>query len=581
MLAADTQAKMYNRLTPLYRDIGAAQVTASTDGTGYFKSAALLKVDDPSLITDDTITGTANGTAVSVRIRRDNYGVPHIFSDTDAGVTFGAGYVTAADRSLLLNQARYNGIASLADLPGVSGINLVLGLYDYQPSKSVTAAVTKQQTDALNAAGAQGKQVLRDIDIYLAGINKWYTANQPSAKPFTRTDVFAANGIKAQFLGEGGGEEISNALFLDAARTTLGTTNGNEAYTNMRGRYDPETMVTTTNKFDYQTDVSVSNPKGLVRLKNGSFTNSYVTLPGATASSSAVKPPGPGRQEASNIMLAAGSKTTTGKPLMVGGPQIGYNYPGLTMEMGLYGPSINVRGATSAPFPGYMLIGRAANYAWSLTSAGNDIVDTYAETLCGGSKYKYEFKGKCKSMEKVNGGTISRGGKTTNVVFYRTVHGSVYGYAKSPGSSKLIALAKRRSSYGRESTDLLFAIDSIPAVLGILPVQMPIEEKRFIAFTSNIFAIMGLRSMYFAISGFMHLFRFLKPALSFILVFIGVKMILPWAATVGEPEGQFAGWAQALVHDGRVHIPTSVSLSIIGFVLALAIALSVAFPKKK
>ena len=456
MLAADAQAKMYNRLTPLYRDIGAAQVTASTDGTGYFKSAALLKVDDPSLITDDTITGTANGTAVSARIRRDNYGVPHIFSDTDAGVTFGAGYVTAADRSLLLNQARYNGIASLADLPGVSGIDLVLGLYDYQPSKSVSDAATKQQTDALNAAGAQGKQVLRDIDIYLAGINKWYTANQPTAKPFTRTDIFATNGIKAQFLGEGGGEEISNALFLDAARTTLGTTNGNEAYSNMRGRYDPETMVTTTNKFDYQTDVSVSNPKGLVRLKNGSFTNSYVTLPGASASSSAVKPPGPGRQEASNIMLAAGSKTTTGKPLMVGGPQIGYNYPGLTMEMGLYGPSINVRGATSAPFPGYMLIGRAAKYAWSLTSAGNDIVDTYAETLCGGSKYKYEFKGKCKSMEKVNGGTISRGGKTTNVVFYRTVHGSVYGYAKSPGSSKLVALAKRRSSYGRESTDLLF-----------------------------------------------------------------------------------------------------------------------------
>jgi tellurite resistance protein TerC len=132
-----------------------------------------------------------------------------------------------------------------------------------------------------------------------------------------------------------------------------------------------------------------------------------------------------------------------------------------------------------------------------------------------------------------------------------------------------------------ESTDLLFAIDSIPAVLGILPVQMPIEEKRFIAFTSNIFAIMGLRSMYFAISGFMHLFRFLKPALSFILVFIGVKMILPWAAAVGQPEGQFAGWAKALVHEGRVHIPTSVSLSIIGFVLALAIALSVAFPKKK
>ena len=132
-----------------------------------------------------------------------------------------------------------------------------------------------------------------------------------------------------------------------------------------------------------------------------------------------------------------------------------------------------------------------------------------------------------------------------------------------------------------EGTDLIFAIDSIPAVLGILPPEMSIENKRFIAFTSNIFAIMGLRSMYFALAGFMHLFRFLKPALSFILVFIGVKMILPSAAGLGQPEGQFAGWAQALVHEGRLHIPTSVSLSIIGFVLAIAIALSVAFPKKK
>lgn len=133
-----------------------------------------------------------------------------------------------------------------------------------------------------------------------------------------------------------------------------------------------------------------------------------------------------------------------------------------------------------------------------------------------------------------------------------------------------------------EGTDLLFAVDSIPAVLGILPAEMAIEERRFIAFTSNIFAIMGLRSMYFAISGFMHYFRFLKPALSFILVFIGLKMILPWAAGLGQASGQLGGWVPAaFVHEGKVHVPTAVSLSIIGFILALAVALSVAFPKKK
>ena len=133
-----------------------------------------------------------------------------------------------------------------------------------------------------------------------------------------------------------------------------------------------------------------------------------------------------------------------------------------------------------------------------------------------------------------------------------------------------------------EGTDLIFAIDSIPAVLGILPANLPIEEKRFVAFTSNIFAIMGLRSMYFALAGFMQYFRFLKPALAFVLVFIGLKMILPWAASLGQAEGQVAGWLPArFIHDGRVHVPTEASLSVIGVTLALAIAFSVAFPKRK
>lgn len=70
-----------------------------------------------------------------------------------------------------------------------------------------------------------------------------------------------------------------------------------------------------------------------------------------------------------------------------------------------------------------------------------------------------------------------------------------------------------------ESTDLIFAIDSIPAVLAI-------TDDRFIAITSNLFAILGLRALFFTISGVLNLFRFLKYAISFILLFIGVKMLL-------------------------------------------------------
>ncbi len=70
-----------------------------------------------------------------------------------------------------------------------------------------------------------------------------------------------------------------------------------------------------------------------------------------------------------------------------------------------------------------------------------------------------------------------------------------------------------------EITDLIFALDSIPAVLSV-------TQSSFIAYTSNIFAILGLRSLYFAVAGFIELFHYLHYGLALILVFIGVKMLI-------------------------------------------------------
>jgi acyl-homoserine lactone acylase PvdQ len=456
ILPADTQAKMYDRITPLFRNVTDDVLTPSADGSGYYKSAALLAEDDPSFIASQTVSGTSpSAGAVSARIKRDPYGVPHIYSDTDAGAIFGAGYVVATDQSLLLNQARTNGVAGLIDLPGVPAINLVLGLYNYKPSAKVVAQATALQDKNIAAQGAQGKQLLNDIDTYLAGINTRMGESQPTAPKFTRADIYSLNAIKSQFLGEGGGQEVDNANFLASLRAKLGTKAGDQAFEDLRGRNDPEATVTTTNTKAAQPAVSVSSPKGVVRLKKGSFKNSFIKLPGATAAKASAASVGK-RQLASNILIVSGQHSATGKPLFVGGPQIGFNYPGLTMEMQLKSPSIDVRGATSAPFPGYMLIGRGADYAWSLTSAGADIIDTYAEKLCGGSKTKYSYKGKCLKMEKVDAGTIEKAGKTTKAVFYRTVHGPVIGYAKDDKTGKQIALSTKRSSYGRETVDQLF-----------------------------------------------------------------------------------------------------------------------------
>jgi tellurite resistance protein TerC len=70
-----------------------------------------------------------------------------------------------------------------------------------------------------------------------------------------------------------------------------------------------------------------------------------------------------------------------------------------------------------------------------------------------------------------------------------------------------------------ETTDVIFAVDSIPAILGI-------TTDPFIVYTSNVFAILGLRSIYFALAGLMQIFHYLKYGLCVILVFVGAKMLL-------------------------------------------------------
>ncbi len=102
-----------------------------------------------------------------------------------------------------------------------------------------------------------------------------------------------------------------------------------------------------------------------------------------------------------------------------------------------------------------------------------------------------------------------------------------------------------------ESTDLIFAVDSIPAVLAI-------SKDTFIVFTSNIFAILGLRSLYFAISGIMGLFRFLKIGLALVLTFVGLKML-------------------AAFFD--FEIPVTISLSVIVSILLLSILASLIIKK--
>ncbi len=128
-------------------------------------------------------------------------------------------------------------------------------------------------------------------------------------------------------------------------------------------------------------------------LDPGSFAGDPGDLPPCRAP----RAPRSQRTQASNTLMITKRRSATGRPLMVGGPQIGYFYPGLTYEIDMHAPHLVWRGATSAPFPGYLLIGRGQDFATTLTSASGDVIDQFAEKLCGGSDERYLYKGKCRA----------------------------------------------------------------------------------------------------------------------------------------------------------------------------------------
>ncbi len=126
-----------------------------------------------------------------------------------------------------------------------------------------------------------------------------------------------------------------------------------------------------------------------------------------------------------------------------------------------------------------------------------------------------------------------------------------------------------------ESTDVLFAVDSVPAILGVVEKGTP--YMRFIAFTSNVFAILGLRALYFLLAGVMDLFRFLNYGLSAVLVFVGFKMIAE-AARHNEWLAAQGGWDP---HAKGHLVHPAVSLLVIVALIGTSVAASLLYPEKK
>jgi len=360
-----------------------------------------------------------------LKILRDSWGVAHVYGKTASNVMWGAGWVAAEDRGLILQLIRGPGRIAALDGPAYDQSR------EFVPSSQTEAELAREYT---LLRGPNGKQLLKEVDAYTAGLNAYVKASGAGFPPWKRNDTVAAAAVLAGQYGVGGGDETRRAELLGELEVSLGATEGRRVWDDLREQQDPETPVTAPGTSNYGHNTS---ELGNVIPDVGSVGLS-VERAGAAAEA--------WQQSMSNALVVSRQRSTSGHPIYVAGPQVGYFYPAFFLEIDLHGGGFNARGVS---FPGvpWIVIGRGPDYAWSATTSHSDIVDQYVETLCGGDDAHYLYTGMCTAMGSFDAGVVK--GPPDHVLSFRTtVHGPVLGYATVQGHK--VAISTKRSTRGRE-----------------------------------------------------------------------------------------------------------------------------------
>jgi acyl-homoserine lactone acylase PvdQ len=432
-----------------------------------------------------------------VTIVRDKAtGVPHITGTTRYGTEYGAGYAAAEDRLWVMDLFRHVGRGELSSFAGGAAANRQLEQSFWQAAP-YTEAELQQQIDSVAAsAGARGKQALADAQAYVDGINAYITkayngryfpgeyvltghvdsiTNAGSIQPFTLTDLVALGAVVGALFGTGGGGEVQSALVKEAADAKYGTTRGDQLWEAFRERNDPEAVQTLHDGQTFTYGQDPANPQGEALPDPGSVTaQQEVFDPTGSAASSTTASAGvlPGnlisaKQGMSNALVVSGKYTASGHPVAVFGPQTGYFAPQLLMLEEIQGPGISARGAAFAGLSFYVELGRGQDYSWSATSAGQDITDTYAVTLCntdGSTPTKdslaYLYHGVCTPMDALEVDDSwspttadSTAAGSYKLIMYRTKYGLV-SYRATVGGVP-VAYTTLRSTYMHEVDSII------------------------------------------------------------------------------------------------------------------------------
>ena len=403
-----------------------------------------------------------------VTIYRDTFGIPHIYGSTDAGAAFGAGYATAQDRLWHADVLRRAARGRLSELLGRDFLGADR---DMRRDGYTTGELRKTFTDL--ADGSPTEVTLHEmLQAYSDGINAYvdeieagttqapaeYVVRQLEIEPWDPTDTVALAAFQLRQFGESAGAELRNAALYQELRRKLGRNLGTRVFRDFTDPNDPNAYPTIPESegiFESQDLGSVKKKSVAIPDKaRNVWRNASVGLRAMQRLSF--------EMPASNFLAVGPSKSATGNALQYGAPQVGYSVPQFFMEVDVHSPGFDFRGPA---LPGASLLvplGRGIDYAWSLTTAVADSVDTRVERLCTRkgrvrkSSNFYRFDGKCRRMRaRTERITVGQGtdATTSRIKVFRTTHGPVIQRATVRG--RPVAIVRERTFWNKEVETVL------------------------------------------------------------------------------------------------------------------------------
>ncbi|MEK6976649.1 MAG: penicillin acylase family protein [Candidatus Thermoplasmatota archaeon] len=345
-------------------------------------------------------------------LKTDAFGVTHIYADDAYTLFYANGYVQARDRLFQIHVLRHVGYGDSATVAGSGQLPSDLAVRrDLYSRAEIVAQFDRAPAGVQDALQAYADGVNRFIAEAVANdaLPGEFAALGQAPEPWTVYDSVAAIDYLIGYFGSGGGEELANArryasleaaLGRDEAHAALGDLNwvqADDAYTSIPAadlqvngcERPPALGDVPAEQLDLALAASGSVPWGVPNA----------ALPGPLALGM--------RQGAglmagfkwgSNALLVAGEHTTTGLPIMFGGPQMGYYKPPVPYQVGLHGAGYDAVGIGVASAPG-IVIGRTPQFAWSVTSGADDQVDTVALRLDAADPHRYEWDGAMATMD--------------------------------------------------------------------------------------------------------------------------------------------------------------------------------------